>query len=85
MTSRDYIFHVSESFILNLLPLPTIGTGTHMAASKSRSPAQVSGPKNTALQAHAEFFDPDCDGIIWPSDTYVLSFSLAAIRLYVYS
>lgn len=56
-----------------------------MAASKSRSPAQVSGPKNTALQAHAEFFDPDCDGIIWPSDTYVLSFSLAAIRLYVYS
>jgi hypothetical protein len=73
MTSRDYILQVSVSFILDLLPL-SIKTGTHMATSKN-SP----GPKHTALQAHVEFFDRDCDGIIWPSDTYV-----AAIRLYIF-
>ncbi|KII86584.1 hypothetical protein PLICRDRAFT_163775, partial [Plicaturopsis crispa FD-325 SS-3] len=27
-------------------------------------------PKHTALQAHVAFFDPDNDGVIWPSDTY---------------
>ncbi|KDR68763.1 hypothetical protein GALMADRAFT_104601 [Galerina marginata CBS 339.88] len=28
------------------------------------------GKKNTALQQHVAFFDPDGDGVIWPTDTY---------------
>jgi len=36
------------------------------------------GRRNTELQSHVEFFDPDGDGIIWPKDTYVLSCFLAS-------
>lgn len=39
---------------------------------------QVDKPK-TALQSHVAFFDRDGDGIIWASDTHVLSLCVIAI------
>jgi len=39
---------------------------------------QVDKPK-TALQSHVAFFDRDGDGIIWASDTHVLSLCVTAI------
>ena len=34
------------------------------------------GNDNTALQTHVAFFDTDLDGVIWPLDTFVVSFEI---------